>query len=108
MPGWLVSAAIVPLEDITVTKLDRYTELNRYGKEVAWIAGCFMKPGYAIALRKLYDIVKAGHDVCGASFSMPYESIMVNGDTITYSEFLNWSAPVTVSEPAKAILLFTW
>ena len=106
--GWLASAAIVPLEDITVTKLDRYRELNRHGQEVSWIAGCFLKPGYAIALRKLYGIVKAGHEVSSASFSMPYESIMVNGYTITYSEFLNWSAPVTVSEPAKAILLFTW
>lgn len=104
----MASAAIVPLEDITVTKLDRYRELHKVNAEVSWVAGCFMKPGYAAGLRKLYDIVKAGHEVTSASFSMPYESIMVNGYTITYSEFLNWSAPVTVSEPAKAILLFTW
>jgi tryptophan synthase alpha subunit len=69
-----------------MTKNEAYRYLAAQDKATSWIANVFLTAGganCAASLKALATLVRQGVSVSPLSFTMPYESLLVDGQSMT-------------------------
>lgn len=81
-----------------MTKIEAYRYLSTQHSDLAWIANVFIQPGTtsksAETLKALAKLTMAGVQIITASFTMPYERMIVDGVHKT---------PAEIRDMAKAL-----